>query len=84
MHQIQLDDQLYQEVQRRADEAGFGTVDDYVANVLKQDLEDPDNFDHLFTPERLAKIDRAATQVDAGKYLTAEQVRDHFQQRRKA
>jgi hypothetical protein len=84
MHQVQLNDQLYREVQRRAAEAGFGTVDDYVADVLQQELEDPENFDHLFTPERLAHIDRAAAQVDAGECLTSDQVRDHFQRRRKA
>jgi hypothetical protein len=29
MHQVQLPDQLYQEAQRRAIEAGFTTVDEY-------------------------------------------------------
>jgi hypothetical protein len=82
MHQVQLSDQLFQEVQRRAAEAGFENVDDYVANVLKQDLEDPANFDHLFTSERLAQVDRAAAQIAAGEYLTAEEVRDHFKQKR--
>lgn len=82
MQQIQLDDQLFQEAQRRAAEVGFESVDQYVADVLQHDLEDAENLDHFFTPERLAHIDRAAAQVDAGQGLTAGQVREHFGQKR--
>jgi hypothetical protein len=84
MHQIQLNDQLYQEAQRRAAEAGFGSVDEYVAEMLQHDLEDTENLDHLFTPERLAHIDRAAAQIDAGLGIPSEQVREHFRQKRDA
>jgi hypothetical protein len=84
MQQIQLDDQLFQEARRRAAEVGFESVDQYVADVLQHDLEDADNLDHLFTPERLAHIDRAAAQIDAGQGLTAGQVREHFRQKRNA
>ena len=82
MHQIQLSDQLYQVAQRRAAEAGFGSVDDYVADVLQHDLVDTDNFDHLFTPERLAHIDRAAAEIDAGKGLMLEQADAELAKRR--
>jgi len=82
MHEIQLNDQLYQEAQRRASAAGFETVDEYVADVLQHDLrEETENFDYLFTPERLAHIDQAAAQIDAGQGIPAEQVRDHFRQK---
>ena len=85
MHQIGLDDQLYQEAERRASASGFETVDDYVADVVRHDLnEETENFDRLFTPERLAHIDRAAAQIDAGQSIPAEQVRDHFRQKHKA
>jgi hypothetical protein len=85
MRQIQLDDQLYQEAQRRASAAGFATVDRYVADVLQNDLhEETENLDHLFTPERLAHIDRAAAQIDADQGISAEHVRDHFRQKHKA
>jgi len=74
MQPIHLDDQLYQESQRRAAEAGFPNVDAYVANVVQQDLhEETEDFEHLFTPERLAHIARAAAQIDAGQGLTLEQ-----------
>jgi hypothetical protein len=84
MHQIQLNDQLYQEAQRRAAEAGFGSVDEYVADMLQHDLEETENLDHFFTPERLAHIDRAAAQIDAGLGIPSEQVREHFRQKRDA
>lgn len=74
MHQIQLNDQLYQEAQRRATESGFGSVDEYVASMLQHDLDEADNLDRFFTPERLAHIDRAVAQIDAGQGMTREQV----------
>lgn len=73
MHQIQLDDRLYREVQRRAMESGFENVEEYVADVLQRDVEDA-NVDLLFTPERLAHIDRAAAEIAAGQGLTTDQV----------
>ncbi len=82
MHQIQLNDQLYQEAERRASAAGFISVDEYVADVLQHDiLEETESLDSLFTPKRLAHIDRAAAQIDAGQGIPAEQVRDHFRQK---
>ncbi len=84
MHQIQLNDQLYQEAERRASAAGFISVDEYVADVLQHDiLEETENLDSLFTAERLTHIDRAAAQIDAGQGIPAEQVRDHFRQKHK-
>ncbi|MEI8375364.1 MAG: hypothetical protein WCJ35_21300 [Planctomycetota bacterium] len=84
MHQIQLNDQLYQVAQRRASAAGYITVDEYVADVLQHDIhEETGNFDYLFTPERLSHIDRAAAQIDADQGIPSEQVRDHFRQKHK-
>ena len=75
MQQVQLTEELYQEARRRACEAGFTTVDEYVAEVVSHDLHDePENLDHLFTPERLAHIDEAEAQIQAGNYLTSEQL----------
>ena len=84
MHHIQLNDQLYQEAQRRADEGGFASVDDYVAARLQQDFEETENLDHLFTPERLAAIDRAASQMDSGQGIPSAQVFEHFRRTRSA
>jgi PHD/YefM family antitoxin component YafN of YafNO toxin-antitoxin module len=86
MHQIQLNDQLFQQAQRRAAESGFASVDEYVADVLQSDLMDEEtpDLDHLFTPERLAHIDRAIAEIEAGQGYTAEEVREHFRRRRDA
>jgi hypothetical protein len=79
MQEIHLSDQLYAEVKVRALEAGFETVDDYVADVLVLDVCDQtEDLDHLFTPERLAHIERSAAQIKAGQFYTAEEVREHF------
>jgi hypothetical protein len=87
MHQVKLDDQLYENAQRRAAEAGFSTVDEYVADVVSHDLlddngEETPNLDHLFTPERLALIDASAAEIDAGNYFTAEQANEELARRR--
>jgi PHD/YefM family antitoxin component YafN of YafNO toxin-antitoxin module len=82
MHHIQLNDQLYQEAQRRATEAGFGSVDEYFADMLQHDLEDTENLDHFFTPERLAHIDRSIAQIEAGQGLTSEQAKAELARRR--
>lgn len=84
MHEIQLDDQLFQEAQRRAAEAGFGSVDEYVADRLRHDFDQTADLDHFFTSERLAHIEQAAAQVDAGLGIPSEEVRQHFRRKRDA
>jgi hypothetical protein len=85
MHQVHLSDQLYQEAQRCAAEAGFSSVDEYIADVLSSGFDEAvDDLDRFFTPERLAQIDQAAAQIKAGKSFTSQQVREHFDAKRKA
>lgn len=78
MAQIQMDDQVFKAAQRRAADGGYSSVDEYVADIVAHDLVEDNpaqtpNLDHLFTPHRLAEIDEAA-----------EQVREHFKQKREA
>ena len=78
MHQIQLSDQLFQQAQRRAAESGFPSAD-----VVQHDLAmEVGNLDHLFTPERLAHIDRSIAQIRAGQGLTSEQAKAELSKRR--
>lgn len=85
MQQIQLTDSLYRDAQRRAAAAGFASVDEYVAQVVSEDLVEVTNDDHLFTPERLAHLDHVSAAIDAGgKTHTAEQVAEHFERKRRA
>jgi hypothetical protein len=86
MHQVHLADQLYQEAQRRATEAGFTTVDEYVADVIAQDLElCTENYDHVFTPEVIRELDRVSAAAKAGgKTYSPEEVKEHFRKRSEA
>jgi hypothetical protein len=86
MHQIQLADQLYQEAQRRAINAGFTTVDEYVADVIAQDLElSHENSDHVFTPEVIGELDRISSAAKAGgKTYSPDEVKEHFCKRSEA
>lgn len=76
MHQINLSDELYEEVQRRAVAGGFATVDEYVADVLAGEFEVvAENLDDFFTPERLKLIDEAVADVDAGNFYTLDEAK---------
>jgi hypothetical protein len=84
MHQVQLADQLYKEAQRRATEASFSSVDEYIADVVSQTLhEETENLDHLFSPERIAHLDRVSAEIKAGgKTYTMKDVQQHFNEKR--
>lgn len=65
--QLNLSDEVYEQVKRRAAQAGFASIDAYVADVLSGDEPGVDEaLDHLFTTERLAHIDKAIATVNAG------------------
>lgn len=78
---ISISDQLYQKLSVRAKENSFDSVDDFVIDLLEQELAEPVNFDDFFTPERLADIKTAIAQVEAGESLTAEVMREHFRRK---
>jgi hypothetical protein len=83
MYQVQLSDKLFKEAERRAMEAGYSTVDEYVADVVSHDLhEGTENLDHLFTPQRLAHIDKAEAEIKGGNFYTAEQADAELAKRR--
>jgi hypothetical protein len=84
MHQVNLNDQLYLDAQRRATDTGFANVDEYVASLLSQDLAETENLGHFFTPERLALIDRASAQIAASQCFTSEQADEELAKRRDA
>ncbi len=86
MPQVQLNDQMFRAAQRRAADGGYSSVDDYIADVLAHDLVD-DNEENvtitpLFTPERLEHIDKAAADIKAGNFYTAEQADAELARRR--
>ncbi len=85
MHQVNLSEALFQEACRRAEAAGFSTVDDFVANLLSHDFRlIDDHLDQFFTPERLALVDESIADVAAGNVHTMDQVRDSLASTRDA
>ena len=78
MHQVQLTDQLYQAAKQRAQAAGFGSVDEFIADVLQHDLAETEaNFDARFTPEINAYINRIASDMESGRSLSIQEVDSH-------
>ena len=82
MHQVKLNDQLFEQAQRQAVEAGYVSVDEYIAELVSHDATATANFDHLFTPQRIAIISKASAEIDAGAALTAEQADRELSKRR--
>jgi len=87
MHQVQLADEVYEQAQRQAAEAGFDNVEDYLADLVMQDSEfevvDDVNVDHIFTPEVIAELDQISAEIKAGgKTYTMAEVDAHFNKKR--
>jgi hypothetical protein len=83
MQQVQMPDQLYRVAQRRATEAGFATVEEYIADVVTQDVaDDTENFDHLFTPQVVSELEQISAAAKAGgRTYTSEEVGEHFRKK---
>jgi hypothetical protein len=74
VQEVCLSDQLYQEAKRRATDAGFLNVDDFVADVLQHDFSvDVENFDDRFTPEVNAYLKGIIAEMEAGKSLSLDE-----------
>ena len=78
MHQIQVSDGLFESLQRRAAASGFESVNEYVVDLLENDLSETFDPDRFFTPARLAEIDAAVAEADAGLLLTSDQVQQQL------
>ena len=83
MESIHISADLYKRVKSRAKEAGFESVDAYVADVLESEPRIDDAYiQSLFTPDRMAIIEKAEAQIEAGEYYTVDEVREHLATRR--
>lgn len=85
MPAVQLDKNVFAAAQQRASEAGYPSVDDFVADVVAQSLcEETERFDHIFTPERTAELEQISAAIKAGaRTYTAAEVEEHFERKRK-
>ncbi|HEY3780788.1 MAG TPA: hypothetical protein VGL56_06880 [Fimbriimonadaceae bacterium] len=86
MQEVHLSDQLYQLAKKRASDAGFTSVDEFVADIVQTEISEPtEDYDYLFTPERIANIDKVLSEVKAGgKTYTPDEVDAHLSGRRAA
>ena len=82
---IRITDDAYVTAQERAKLEGFGSTEVFLSDlVVNSMIFDTDNYDHLFTPERIAIIDAAAAEALTGKGVTVEEIREIFKEKRRA
>ena len=88
MHQIQiqLSDQLFNLATRRADEAGFTSVDEYIADVVSDDItSETEELDHRLTPKVVAQLDQIRHEINSGaKTYSQEEVDDYLKEKANA
>lgn len=85
MQQVHLNDQLYLEAKHRAQEAGFASVDQFIADVLQHDFSAaPEILDNRFTPEVNAYLNRIVADMEAGRSLSLQDVQGNLDSARNA
>jgi hypothetical protein len=86
MPQVELTEKIFAVAKKRALDEGYQSVDQYLSDIVVNDQsEEADNFDHLFTPERIAELDRISAEISAGgKTYSIEEVNKYLDDRRKA
>lgn len=65
--QLQLDDQLYVQLQRRAHDAGFTKLDEYIVGLVSEDITcEQERLDHSFSPAVIAHLDKLREGIQSG------------------
>ena len=88
MHEvnINLPDEAYLMAQKRAQQEGFVSIEGFLSDVflflVNTITSEPDNYDHLFTPNVLASIDKGAQEIIDGKSMTRSEVDAHLATKR--
>ena len=83
MHHIELTDDVYEQAKRRAIEAGFTNVEEFIENfVIDCTGCESEDYDRLFTPAVIAELDRVSEGIEAGaKLFTQSEVDEHFRKK---
>ena len=78
---IRLSDADYASMEERA---RGRTVEEFAAEVIRAEIaaEDPDNFDHIFTPEYLAKLNASIEEAKGGQGFTWAEVEQSLEKTR--
>lgn len=85
MHEIhiQLTEHVYNQAKRRAVEAGFSSLDEYILDVVKEDAaQQAQNFDDRFTPKVVAHLNRIQEKIKAGAKTFSEEELDGYLQQK--
>jgi hypothetical protein len=65
--QLQLSDQLFDLATRRAGEAGFASLSEYIVDVVSDEISsDVENLSQRFTPEVIAHLEQIRDQTASG------------------
>ena len=85
MHDIylQLTDEFYDQIQRRALEAGFANLDEYTVEVVTKDVSlESEDIEHRFTPKVMAHLNQIQEEMKTGaKALSEEELDEYLQER---
>lgn len=82
MHSVNLNDSVYAKAAKVAKARGFGSVDDFLTDVVETELRlEEADLDALFTPEVMAAIDEGLADAEAGRVFTVAEVRAEFAKR---
>lgn len=83
---LQLTDQLYHQAKQRAAEAGFVSLDEFVVDVVSEDVaQETENIDHRFTPKVVSHLNQLQEEIKAGaKTYTEEELDEYLLERARA
>jgi len=81
--QLQLRDQLYDQAQRRAAEAGFSNLDEYIVDVVMEGLTaETEILDQRFSPKVIAHLNTIRADIQSGtKTFTEMEVEDYLREK---
>ncbi len=83
MHEIhiQLTEQLYNQAKQRAVEAGFASLDEYILDVVLDDVPyETQDLDDRFTPKVVAHLNQIQEAIKAGTKTYSEEDLDNYLQ----
>jgi hypothetical protein len=76
MSYVQLNEKLYKAAKQRATNEGYASVDEYVDDLVSQDVVPDDRYEYLFTAELLARLEQITGEIKTGgKIYTLAEVR---------
>ena len=80
---INIPEEAYAVAVKRARTEGFGSAEVYLSDFIAGAItSDHENFDHIFTPELIERLDAAVAEARDGKNWTLDQMQKHFETKR--